>query len=161
MTPGKKTGLEECLEQQELVDDHLSDLVSEIRRHWRSDYDRVILTWCILNLVPLRQLNRHDCHVLFYEDLVSEPIKAAKALFSYLGEPISDNLLREKSLRPSAQSRNHSAVVRGGDPVSAWLKEVSSAEIDRAVSILELFGLDGIYSADVRPHRDALKSFGF
>ena len=144
------------LSQPELIEDYLSELLPEIQSRCRSDFDFLIILWCVHNFVALKQMGNQSVHVTFYEHLVDDPVNEMRRVFHYLGRPIDNDLLKKKISSPSTMSNNNSAIVQGGDPVSSWKKKVSADEIKRAKDMLKLFELDKIYTADDRP---LIKSF--
>ncbi len=157
---GWKTHLDDFLSQPELVADFLQPFVPLLESA-RDDFDRHILLWCIENWVPLCQFTRGEIHVCFYEDLCTQPEREARALLSYLRRPFSSTLLQSMS-HPSALSKAHSAIVTGESMLDAWRKAVSKPQIDRAVELLQHFGLDQLYGAESTPRmaaRDVLDSF--
>ena len=141
--------LDETLEQRELVEDYLSPLEKEIRGA-QTPFERSIFLWCIENYVPLRQLERGGFHLVFYEDLCTEPEREIRRLYSFLGKTPDEAVYRSVG-RPSPLSRSESAVVLGGHPVDSWTRSVDVAHVERTVEILALFGLDRIYGEGPMP----------
>ena len=146
---GWKDILDDTLEQKELVEDHLSPFEEEIRGA-RTPFERSIFLWCIENYVPLRQLGRDEFHLVFYEDLCTEPEREILRLYSFLGKNPDEAVYRSVG-RPSSLSRRESAVVLGGRPVDSWTHSLDVAQVERAVEILALFGLDHIYGEGPTP----------
>lgn len=117
-----------------------------------TQFERYILTWSILHFVPLQQLSRGRLHLVFYEELCTNPERELGRLFTFLGEPTDfDSELREIVATPSPTSRGHSAIVAGKDLISGWRKELSNEQIDSAMTILASFGLNKIYSEQLSP----------
>jgi hypothetical protein len=133
-----------------LVEDFLHPYVDEIRRA-RDTFERTIFLWCVETLVPLRQCRPGEMHVVFFENLVQHPEAELGRLFAYLGKSMA-GLDFEKLKLPSLTSRKStSAVWTGGNRTESWKKNVSAEQRRRAVEILELFGLDCIYTDDAMP----------
>jgi hypothetical protein len=140
---GWDTDLDSFLCQEDLVEDFLAPLAARIG-DTEDPFDKHIFMWCIENYVPLCQFDRGEILVLFYEHLCLEPRREIERIMSFIGERFSIDAV-EKSRRPSLFSRKHSAVLSGGDPVSAWMKKISENQTERAISILRTFGLDRVY----------------
>lgn len=141
--------LRQFLGQPHLMEDHLEPF----RAHLAAAddlFERMIFFWCVENLVPLRQFTRGEVHLVLYERLVLDPEREIERLFSFLGMGFDQGAL-EAASRPSAATRKDSAIVSGQDVVSSWQLHVTPDQAARAVEILELFGLDRIYSADPIP----------
>lgn len=147
---GWKDVLEDTMEQSDLVEDHLSPFEEEIRGA-RTPFERSVFLWCIENYVPLRQLRPGAYHLVFYENLCVEPEKEIHRLFAFLGKDYDEDAIRVVK-RPSALSREESAVLTGGRSVDSWKNSVGGPQLERAMDILSLFGLDQIYGEDPMPH---------
>ncbi len=141
---GWRDNLSETMEQEELVEDFLGPLEAEIRAA-REDFERHVFLWCIENYVPLRQFGRGEIHLAFYENFLARPEDEVRGLFAFLGEGFDGRVYR--ALRhPSPLSR------RGESPsVDAWRCSVTDSQLERAVEILALFGLDDVYGAGALP----------
>jgi len=133
-------------------------LMSSILHPFRSVIERAscpleqhLLLWCIETYVPLHQLAPGDLHVLFYEKLCESPEAEVAGLFSYLGMPFNPAAVRS-IVEPSPQSRGDSAIVRGGSLTDSWRKELTKDQLDCAMELVHLFGLDRLYSRDPIPN---------
>lgn len=141
---GWRDNLLETLEQEELVEDFLGPLEAEIRAA-RDTFERHVFSWCIENYVPLRQFGPGEIHLAFYENFVARPHEEIRRLFAFLGEDY-DGRLRRPLRRPSPLSRK-----RGSPPVDAWRRVVTDSQLERAVEVLGLFGLDSVYGEGAMP----------
>jgi hypothetical protein len=152
---GWKDILDETMDQEELVEDHLSPFEAEIRNA-RSPFEQSIFLWCIENYVPLRQLAHSEFHLVFYENLCTDPEREIRRLHSFIGKDLDEDIYRNVG-RPSHLSRPESAAVLGERPVDSWVNSVETAQVERAVEILSLFGLDHVYGkkAMLRLHGSA------
>lgn len=142
---GWKDNLSETMEQGELVEDFLLPMEADIRAA-RDGFECHVFSWCIENYVPLRQLGAREIHLAFYENFLVRPEDEIRRLFAYLGEGFDARVYR--ALRcPSPLSRKG-----GGEPsVDAWRRSVTDSQLERAVEILALFGLDRVYGARTMP----------
>ena len=78
-----------------------------------------------------------------------------------VGKTYSPEILNQVT-KPSAQSRKHSAIINKTDLVNSWRKSIIAEQIERAVEILSLFGLQKIYNDGDMPlisGTDALNAF--
>jgi len=139
--------------QSELLRDYLAPFESEIIK-LESTLERNVCGWCIQNYVPLKQFERSkDIYICFYENFCVDVVKETKYLFKWLEQDdssISENRLQ----KPSKMSKQHSAVLSGGDLVKNWMNFISKAEIERGNEILEIFGMHEIYDAEGFPKMD-------
>jgi hypothetical protein len=148
--------LESLLGQPALVEDHLAPFVADIREACnRPLYDQLVFRWCIENYVPLRQFAGGGVHWIFYERACLDPEGEIRALFDYIGQPWDDRVLRVAD-RPSPMTAPESSIRAGGGLIDGWQRKVDSAQLDRTLEILKLFGLDQLYGADPEPREGGL-----
>jgi hypothetical protein len=142
---GWKDNLGETMAQEDLVEDFLLPMEVEIRAA-RDDFERHLFLWCIDNYVPLRQFARGEIHLAFYEDLLDNPEGGLRSLFGFLGEDLDDRVYARLG-RPSLLSR------RDAPPpsVDGWRAHVDANQLERALEILALFGLDRVYGEEPMP----------
>lgn len=155
---GFETHLNEYLEQEELMEDHLVNHESVITGT-NDLFDKHILMWCVENYVPLQQFKKGEMHIVFYENLCLEPLKEIKKIFSFLGEEVdlASNQLINKIKLPSALSREGSAILQHRNLISDWENQITKQELKSTRRLLENFGLDHIYDEDVLPKIEADK----
>jgi hypothetical protein len=160
MMLGWQTHLSDFTDQHELVEDHLQPYLPVLDSA-RDDFDRHILLWCVENLIPLRQFSEGEIHVCFYEHFCTQPEREARSLSTYLRRDFQPALLSMID-KPSALSKEHSAILHGGSVLESWRKRIEPAQIERAVELLKAFGLDRLYGAGSLPKiqgEDALSLF--
>jgi|SRR5579864_1804529 len=143
---GWQSHLDELLAQPELVQDFLSPFEDAIRSA-STEFEKHVFLWCIENFVALRQLQPDDAHLVFYENLCEHPKREIERLFSFLGQPVEPAVFRRLA-QPSELSREESAIVRGDSLIDSWRHQVSPDASKRAIEILALFGLDGLYTLE-------------
>lgn len=141
--------LEHFLIQTELAEDYLAPYEKLIRKS-KTIFETNVFMWCIENFVPMKQFNKGEIHVTFYENLCVNPENEIKNIFSYIGKPYSPAVLHQVKT-PSRQSKKHSAIVSGNDLIRSWRKNITHDQIQRAVEILDLFGMDVIYNDNDLP----------
>ena len=146
---GWDSHLSDFLKQEELMDDFLSPFKEEIK-NVIDVFEKHIFMWCIENYIPLRQFNKGEILVVFYESLCKNPEKEVGRIFSFLGKNVSLNILQIAS-KPSKLSRKDSAVVSGDNPLNLWRKYITKKQIIRALEILSIFDLNTVYVYDDLP----------
>jgi hypothetical protein len=137
----------EFLDQPMLVDDHLHPFV-DIIKNATDDFDKRVVYWCVMNLVPLAQLKQSDAHVVFYEDTVLRPAETLRSLFAFLGMPYDPAVLASVE-KPSAKQYS-GTTARGTSAhrrIDAWRENTSTEHMACLRSRLHAFGLDRVYSA--------------
>jgi hypothetical protein len=148
-------------EQPELIQDWLKPFEALIR-NTEGFFERQVLIWSIVHYIPLRQLDRRDIHLIFYEQLCSHPEDELKRLLSFLYDVDGTQDLNPKLLKkikePSFTSRRDSAIKRGGNLCDVWRKALSDSQISEGMEILRAFGLDRIYNESLMPDRQAAES---
>ena len=147
MSLGWRDILDETLEQEALVEDHLRPVVERMRAT-RDPFDRRVLLWCVENVVPLRQLPPHRRHVVFYEELLTDPETTLRRLFTSLGLDFDDTVVRRmKTLSPVSRK----GVGVAGRGLDGWQSVVPEDRRKRTARTLSLFGLDGVYGEGLMP----------
>ncbi|OKH22869.1 sulfotransferase [Chroogloeocystis siderophila] len=142
--------LDELLAQPELVEDFLQPFRHEIEAS-KTDFEKQIFLWCLENYVPLRQFAPGEIHLAFYENFCKDPKVEIESLFKFLGKKFDDTVFATLN-KPSATSRKESAIITIGNVVDSWKKYITNEQLQRAMEILSLFGLDAIYSQDPLPN---------
>lgn len=146
------------LQQKNLYQDYLKPYESLIHKITsKEDYLlNQIMLWSVINFIPLKQFNRDDVHVVFYENLVAEPEKCLTGIFSYIygekkNEPIS--LHKHHISKPSStvyyRDKEYTA-----PPLNRWKNIFSKNQIDKCREILDEFGLSTLYGDDGMPSAD-------
>ena len=142
---GWKDNLSETMEQQELVEDFLLPMEAEIRAA-QGDFERHLFLWCIDNYVPLSHFGPGEVQLTFYENLLARPEDELRSLFGALGEPF-DGRVDRGLRRPSPLSRKNAPP----PSLEGWRAHVSAHQLERAIEILRLFGLDRLYNRGPMP----------
>jgi len=142
--------LKAFLAQEELMEDFLNPFREEIEAA-QTTFEKLVFRWCIENYVPLKQFKKGEIHLAFYENFCEKPEFEIDRLFSFLGKSYDEAVFT--SLRkPSPVSREESAIISGGSLIDSWREQITDEQIQRAVEILSLFGLERIYSQDSMPN---------
>ncbi len=137
------------LSQPALMEDHLEPFRGAMEAA-TTDWGKRAFVWCIENHVPLATLDPDRVLFAFYEDFCVDPETELKRLFEFVNLPYDPHAL-ETLAKPSATSRKDSAVLAGEDLIEAWRRSVTDDEIAETMRVVELFGLDRIYSTDSMP----------
>lgn len=144
-----ETHLDEFLAQDDLMEDYLYPFKLEIETA-KTLYEKHIFMWCIENYVPLKQFSDGEIHLAFYENFCINPELEVEKLFAFLKEDYTEDVFSTMEL-PSAFTRKESAIRKGESLIESWKKHLSPEQIQRAVEILTLFGLQNLYSYEALP----------
>jgi len=136
--------LSHYLSQEKLMEDFLNPLKSQIKT-FESSFDKHICSWCIENLIPLKQFQENEIYITFYEYLCVKPEEEIKKIFTYLRKTYSPKVLKHIKI-PSLETSKRSAIISGTDLVSSWRKNINDKHKARSLEILSFFGLDKIYA---------------
>jgi hypothetical protein len=150
--------LSEFLRQDRLMNGPLAPFAAVIARHGDDPdlFHRHVLRWCMENLVPISLLAPGSVHVVLYENLVEDPYGELRRLADYLGtfgkntwafDPLAPTVDR-----PSQANYRNTPVMPASERLESWLDDVPRPSVERAVALLEEFGLDRVYGASVRPY---------
>lgn len=147
------THLDVFLGQPQLVADYLEPFVEVINRA-QTPLQQHTVTWCIENLVPLRQLPDYDWIFCSYEQLYRNPQPEAERVLAGLGLRQSW-FTRRAITKVTMVARPDSAILSNEDPLTAWKNKLTAQEIDEILGIVNQFGID-LYSDAALPHLDRL-----
>jgi hypothetical protein len=113
----------------------------------RSDaFERTVFQWCLLHLVPLRQLGADQAHLIRYEDLIRRPLEAVDRLAAYLRIEIGGPSLTRALARTTATDFLHRGPnLSHADVLGDWKEVLSPHQLTRGHEILASFGLDHLY----------------
>ena len=141
--------IEPFLAQPKLIEDFLKDKLDVIRQA-KTVEEKHALIWCISNLIPLKQFERSELNVIFYENLVLQPEIEIPRIFRAINLDYTETVFKYVS-RPSTTSIRSSAIVTGSDKVSHWKNELSPQQITNILAVVKAFDLDYIYGEAARP----------
>ncbi len=140
------------LTQDKLMADHLESFRTEIEKA-KTKFEQHIFLWCIENYIPLNQFSPKEIHLAFYENFCETPQTELDRLFTFLGTTYSNRIWRTMR-RPSPVSHKDSSILSGYSLIDNWRNWVTPQQLDRAIEILNLFGLDTIYGYNSMPNVD-------
>ena len=136
--------LDRFLSQDALMEDFLRPYENQLMAT-KTVFETFIFIWCIENLIPITQFPEGGIYITFYENLCLNPESEIRQLFSYIEKPYSSEVINKVKI-PSPVSRKNSAINSGFDLINSWRKTITTDQIQRALRILNLFGLDVIYN---------------
>lgn len=141
---GWHTHLDDFLVQEDLIIDFLSPFKERLKEA-KDNFDKHIFMWCVENYVPLKQFEKGEVFISFYENLCLDPQKATANIFAFLGETPSPEVIG-KIKKASAVTRKDSPIKSGESLISSWRRDINERQIERAVEILTLFELHKVYN---------------
>ena len=157
---GERSELDVILDQRELLDDFplVRAALADVDR---SDaFERVVFQWCILHLVPFRQLETGQAHLVFYEELIRDPTGTVRRLSDYLGADIAGPTFDRALAANTATDflgRGSGADRQG--LLDEWRTVLSRRQVERGREILRAFGLDQLYDEAGSPSPDFRPGF--
>ena len=119
----------------------------------------LILIWCIVNYVPLRQFDPQTIHVCLYESVYADPQAGIAELFTFIGNDPQDgpaDVDPDQVAKPSRLSGEESNLLRGTSPINAWMDEMPAVIVDRGLEIMDEFGFADLYDEHSLPNRQVI-----
>lgn len=126
------------LDQETLVHDYLHPYTRLIKET-QTTVEKLVLEWCILNFVPLRQFGPNEWKVVTYSALVRQPERELKQICAYLNVPYRKSVL-ERVTVPSHTAET--AVHDRGRLLEKWKGVLSQTEVDVIERYASEFGLE-------------------
>ena len=150
------------LEQDKLLGDYLLPYEKKIREICNKNNYLLsqILIWSIINYVPLKQFSKDKIHVVFYEDVVTNPDNEVYKISQFIhpGRVSQPSPLPPESInKPSRVCGDESNILSGTSPVTSWKEELSPDDIDDGVNVLRIFGFDKLYNENGMPNHNIIK----
>lgn len=138
------------LSQGKLMKDYLSDFKFIFNRYDEYNFfEKKIIEWCIKNYIPLKQFDDDEMLLVFYEDLCLNPQRVLDKVFGFIGKEWAfDEKLKSKISKPSALSKEDSAIRQGENLITKWIKEIEKKDLLKTAEIIKCFNLDKIYTID-------------
>jgi len=142
-----------------LSSEHLT-IISRLEKS-NNPFMNQILTWAIINYIPLRQFSSDELQVIFYEHFYLNATEEICRLNHYINCGDCSTLPRDLLCNPVKKNDFQSNLVHGKSPLSAWREVLSGSQMNDANVVLESFGLAGLYSSADLPDVKALNHFGY
>ena len=124
-----------CADFGYLLKNHETRCDSLLEKHLHS--------WCLEHHVPLKLLRNDNVHVVFYEDLVADPMRTCEELFSFVGLEMDESL--------SGRLNSPSAMSVHSDKKKNQPEGESIMPPDEVDEILHLYKLDFLYDTSGVP----------
>lgn len=102
--------------------------------------EALVATWCITNLIPLRDKNK-KWHEVYYEDLVLFPEKEIGKIFELWNLDIPASVL-DKVRQPSSTAISLAGTVDPAEQLSKWKQQLSGEQINRMSKVMDYFELE-------------------
>ena len=136
------------LSQPNLVKEQLSSVQLTVLQQADTLFQQNIATWCLENHLIIKNIDR-DANItsLYYENLVRTPKKEANRLAAFLDAKFNKKLHWWDFLRKSKLA-GRSSVIRPSSRKfgSRWKNNISDEDQLYAEKVMEVFGLDKLYS---------------
>jgi hypothetical protein len=106
--------------------------------------------WCIENSIVLNSFKKEEIFIIFYEYLITDPVKTIKKLYKYLNLNFNNKIIDTLS-KPSLQTNPQSAISRAKNIINDWTRYVNDEQKQYTRNILNEFNLDHLYTLDPLP----------
>jgi hypothetical protein len=138
------------------------ELIERTAADERDPVVRLVLQWCLENMVPLRLSPPGEVHVIFYENLALSPGPEMDRIARYLSgrterhwadwTPTTEGLDTPSS---TAWRDGRKEFLSPLDRVADWKDLVDDETLFRALDLLEGLGVDHLYGREGLPQVDA------
>jgi hypothetical protein len=143
------------------------DLVEKTAAEEQDQIVRLVLQWCLENVVPLRLSSPGDVHLVFYENLVLSTQSELGRIARYLSGRAerhwagwTPNTPALAAPSPTAWRDNRKPTLSPMDRIADWQDLVDDATRTRALDLLARFGVDHLYGHSPLPQVDADRVLG-
>jgi hypothetical protein len=115
------------------------DLLQNLKKNCDTDAEKHVHSWCLEHYVPLKRLHSGNLHVVYYEELLSDPLETYSKLFEFIDlemdETLGDQVFRRSAL--SADAKDRPDINTGESMLSK----------EKVEDILRLYHLDFLYDS--------------
>ena len=139
----------EYISQIELVNDHLKPYIHIINSA-KTAYEKHLIMWCIENLIVLNSFKKGEIFIIFYEYLITHPVKSMENIYKYLNLNFNNKIIDTLS-KPSLQANQESAISRTKNVINDWTNYVDNKQKKYTKNILNEYNLDQLYTLDPMP----------
>ena len=141
--------LNEYMSQEDLLNDHLKPYI-DIINSAETSYEKHFMMWCIENSIVLNSFKKEEIFIIFYEYLITDPVKSIKKLYKYLNLNFNNKIIDTLS-KPSLQANPQSAISRAKNIINDWTNYVDDKQKQYTRNILNEYNLDQLYTLDPIP----------
>ena len=140
---GTRREIDILLGQKELLTDFPIIEQSLTKVDIEDTFESLMLQWCIMNYVPLKQLSGTSIHLTFYENYMLNPHLEIERVYDFINQKLDPRIfytLKQPS-RTSYSKREFRI-----DNI-----KFNSEQIDRGYQMLDMFGLANLYERNLNP----------
>jgi len=141
--------LNEYMSQEDLLNDHLKPYI-DIINSAETSYEKHFMMWCIENSIVLNSFKKEEIFIIFYEYLITDPVKSIKKLYKHLNLNFNNKIIDTLS-KPSLQANPQSAISRAKNIINDWTNYVDDKQKQYTRNILNEYNLDQLYTLDPIP----------
>lgn len=134
----------------ELLEDHLYPF-QDYLEGLQDPFEVSVANWCIQHYVPLRQFEKGDIYVAFYENLCLNPETEFKKIYEYLNIQ-GVNVFPENFDKAYAATSIREQEIKAGNKLKDWRTAITGQQLKKALDILDRFQLTAIYTDDLKPN---------
>jgi hypothetical protein len=118
--------------------------------------EALLATWCLTNQVPLTNArNNKDWITVAYEQLLQDPEKEIKRIFSRWDLPVPDKTI-EGLRKPSSTTKNDTFTKSTEQQLSKWQTYFNTSQLSQFKEILDYFEVDIYTATDIYPTNNFL-----
>lgn len=152
---GNRFDFDIIFSQQSLLDDF--PVITEVLNKFKpqSMFEKLVFQWCVFYYVPLQQLKTGDAFLLFYENILTQPLIEIAKMFQYIGRTF--NRQDVEAILPKSSCTNYlnrDFIKDQSLLLNSWNSEFSHQQIQWTINVLKAFGLDSLYDQNGLPNEN-------
>lgn len=119
--------------------------------------------WAMGNRILLQDFCQKTLHIIFYEDMKTEPSSELVKLKKFLGKRFSfvPTYVNNKTYSRPSRVVTNSQRVEHEYSIDYWKGLFKKEDFELGLEVLTLFEMDKLYTADGMPNRHEFRRFGF
>ena len=149
---GERSDYEIVISQEQILKDYPIIEKAINKFNIKTNFEKFLFLWCIYHYVPLQQLMPNGMHIIFYENLLINPMKEFTKIFNFL--EYNPNLKKINKIinLPSSTNFQKRNIDSSKDILSnGWKQKFIIEDQYKCFELLSYFNLSGLYDNEGYP----------
>ena len=151
---GERVDYEIVMYQEKILKDYPIIEKAINKFNIKTNFEKFLFLWCIYHYVPLQQLMPNGMHIIFYENLLINPMKEFTKIFNFL--EYNPNLKKINKIINLPSSTNFQKRNIGSSKdilLNGWKQKFIIEDQHKCFELLSYFNLSGLYDNEGYPKK--------
>ena len=149
---GERSDYEIVISQKQILKDYPIIEKAINKFNIKTNFEKFLFLWCIYHYVPLQQLMPNGMHIIFYENLLINPMKEFTKIFNFLDYNPNLKKINKIINLPSSTNFQKRNIDSSKDILSnGWKQKFIIEDQYKCFELLSYFNLSGLYDNEGYP----------